>query len=244
MSRRRLSNQSALLARPSLPQAVEGELDLSTLYGEAVRVSVPGYPQCNVGDRIMVTWRQHATHTEITRRYAYLPDGVRGLDNVQHEIRVRPLWALPPGDYEVQYAVTSRTGNVSQSATAHVTVVGTPRAPAVITGGVIQTDLFGVYAPGLIGAWIVPDAYSIESPNDILVQSLASFSTDGKSTANSVLRVYKNDDSNAFASIVCDAAGTSWTPSVDESTTLARGDLISVRLISTQDSALFLVLAV
>ncbi|HTH76836.1 MAG TPA: hypothetical protein VL635_20810 [Trinickia sp.] len=239
-----MSNASPLLPPPDLPQAADGILNLAELDADAVRVNVPAYMQCNFGDQIALIWVQHDTRIEITRRYAYLADTTRDQGRAPHEVRIRPLWALPPGDYDVQYAVTSRTGNVSQSSAAHVEVVGTPDAPTVIAGGVIQTELFGIYPPGLIGAWIAPAAYSIESSNDILVQSLASYSAEGASAPNSVLRLYKNKDVNPFASIVSDGAGTRWTPSVDEPTTFIRGDLISVRLEGTQDSALFLVLAV
>lgn len=244
MSERRSSIASALLPQPGLPQAVDGLLNLAALDGDAVRVTVPSYPECNVGDRLTLIWTQHGTQTEIARRYAYLSDGARVMVDAQCEIRVRPLWALPPGDYDVQYIATSRTGNVSQSDAARVSVTGTPQAPTAITGGVIQTDLFGVYRPGVIGAWIVPDAYSIVSPSDILVQSLSVYSTEGASTANAVLQLYKNDEHEPFARIASDGAGTTWTPSVDEQTAFARGDLISVRLAGAQDSALFLMLAV
>lgn len=245
MNERRLSNTSPQsLQQPILPQAVDGVLDLAQLDADAVLVNVPVYAQCNIGDRITLVWAQHDTRIEITRRYAYLPDAARDSGDAPHEVRIRPLWALPPGGYDVHYAVTSRTGNVAQSDTAHVEVKGTPQAPAVIAGGVIQTELFGVYAPGLIGAWIAPDAYSIASSSDILVESLALYSAEGTSAGNCVLRLYKNDDENSFASVVSDSAGKTWTPSVAKPTTFVRGDLISVRLEGTQDSALFLVLAV
>lgn len=243
VSERRASNESALLPLPGLPQGVGGVLNLAELDGEAVRVNVPAYPECNVGDRITVIWKQHGSDTETIRRYAYLSDASGNRGDAPHEIRVWPLWALPPGDYDVQYAVTSRTGNVSQSEAAHVAVVGTPQAPTVITGGVIQAELFGVYRPGLIGAWLVPGAYSIASSGDVLVQSLASYSTEGASTANAVLRLYKNDEVDPFGSIVSDDSGIGWTPSIDKPSALVRGDLISVRLDGAQDAMLFLVLA-
>lgn len=240
----RYAGAGALLPRPSLPQATDSVLDLATLGEDVVRVNVPPYPECNIGDRIALQWVRHGTTNEVSMRYAYLSSAAVTSNGTQHEIRVWPLWTLPPGDYDVRYAVTSRTGNSSQSEVSRVEVVGTPRSPTVVTGGVIQMTFFGSYRPGIVATWIVPGAYSVASPGDVLVESLASYATEGASTPNTLLQLYRNGDEAPFASVLSDAAGTTWTPSVDRTAEFVRGDRISVRLGGAQDPAIFLALAV
>ncbi len=244
MSERHGRKQAVSLPAPAFPQAVGEVLNLGALDADAVRVSVPAYPECNLGDRITLKWVAREFPVEIARRDGFVADPIQAFSNGQYEIRVRPLWVLPPGDYDVHYTVTSRTGNSSPSDAARVTVVGTPPVPTVVTGGVIQTEFFGVYPPGVVGAWIVPGAYSIASSKDVLAQSLAAYSTEGASAANVALQLYRNDDEQPFARVESDATGKTWSTSVDEPTDFVRGDRISVRLAGAQDSAIFLVLAV
>lgn len=236
------SKTSTSLPPPAVPQAEQGVLDLGALAGDAVQVQVPGYPERNVGDRLTLNWRLGGG--DVVRRYAYLADPTRDAPDRQYEVRVQPLWALQPGDYQVDYTVTSRTGNVSQSAPVPITVVGTPKVPTVLMGGVIQTTLFGVYRAGVVGTWIAPGPYTIATERDVLVRSLASFSRQGASSPNVTLRFYRNDDGEPFASIVSDALGTTWTVGVPRSTGVLRGDLISIELAGEEDASLFLALAV
>lgn len=244
VSERHARKAAVSLPPPTFPQAVGEVLNLAALGGDAVRVSVQAYPECNVGDRITLKWIAREIPVEIARRHGFLADPIQDFSRGQYEIRVLPLWALPPGDYEVHYTVTSRTGNSSRSDAARVTVVGTPPVPTVVTGGVIQTELFGVYPPGILGAWIVPGAYAVASSKDVLVQSLAAYSTEGASAANVALQLCKNDDEQPFARVESDATGKTWIASVDRPADFVRGDRISVRLEGVQDSAIFLVLAV
>lgn len=230
------------LPAPSFPQAQSGVLNLKALGADAVSVCMQGYVERNVGDRLTVRWSRNGA--EVVRRYVHLADPTRDGRNAQYEARIWPLWALLPGDYEVDYSVTSRTGNVSRSAPAQIAVTGTPAVPTVITGGVIQTSLFGMHQPGLVATWIAPGTYTVASADDVLVQSLADFSAEGASTANVTLQLYRNHDARAFASIVSDSAGKTWTVSVPQATSLARGDLISIQLEGVRDSKIFLAVAV
>lgn len=250
MIKQSLSGGRPSLPAPVLPQAVDGVLNLGVL-ADAVLVSVKpyvndrnAYPERDLGDQITVTWTSSSTGDEVVRRYSYLANPVKDASDVEYEIRVRPLWALPAGGYDVSYTITSRTGNTSRSESAVVTVSDTPAVPSVIAGGVIQTNLFGVYLPGLVGTWIAPGAYAVKSANDVLVKSLASLSADGKSTPGATLKLYKNSDSAAFASVVSNPDGTTWVPNIFSSTNFVRGDLISIQLDGSQDATIFLALAV
>jgi hypothetical protein len=242
-----------LLAPPALPQAQDGVLDLGSepiASAGAVQVDVPSYPKRNPGDRIIVSFtpRREAEDGPVLsalHRYRYLANPGADPAGKTYPVLVEPLWALPADVYEVDYMVTSRTGNTSVSQGATVSVRNTPQPPA---GGdafaVGQASMFGVYLPDVVQSWVVQQPGTLADVNQILWQSL------GKSTPGAVLCFYRTAPAGAapqrLATLTAGGDGTTWTISAEHDALpvqFARADLVQVKLDGAGPQEVMLALA-
>jgi hypothetical protein len=241
--------EDSLLLPPDLPQAATGVLDLSSpevLNDGAVKVKIPSYPQQGWGDRVTVHFNPQSGNLSGIRRFCYLRCPGEGLIDLSYvaEARIQPLTALSSGIYEVDYIVTSRTGNASNSMPKTVEVINAPEVPSGLTA-VIDTAFFGTYRNNIIGSWVVPEKYQIAPGSDIAVRSLKMFAPPHSATAGVQLGIYwtpVDEDEQLFAYLRSDD-GDQWTPvPVQQQVTLSRGDLVSIKLEGNQNARLFVAL--
>ncbi len=247
MKNRREEVGRTRLAPPGLPQAVMSSsgyvLDLqapSVTDKGAVEISIPRHLERNLGDWVTVLFNPISDEIgdrseETLRRYLYLADPTRDPPGHEYSVLIQPLRAVAADDYEVCYMVTSRSGNASVSVGVPVSVIN-----ATANGTAIgQTNLYGTYEPGPVASWVVANEYKL-APSGVLLRSL-----DKPSTSNISLGIYRKpiEGPEQLFARLNSADGVNWTPDRNDVIEFQRGDLINIRLETSQNSAIYLAVA-
>ncbi|VVN46445.1 hypothetical protein [Pseudomonas fluorescens] len=156
------------LAAPSLPEAVNGVLNLGNVQNEFIQVIIRPYAKIDRGDKITVLFNSVNDQNDFLR-YAYVSDPddfpPKGI-----AIKIQPLSAFSNDQFNVSYVVESRAANLSSSKPLSITIKNAPGAEADVQYH--QAAYGGFYLKGLIDSWIVPLDYAISQNSDVLISML------------------------------------------------------------------------
>lgn len=225
----RKSNKSKKnLALPILSQAklVNGQmqLDIASITTGQVEVIVPRSAQRDIGDKIVVSVKgQQEVH-----RYFYVATmqstGAQG-DSVYFQ----PLEIFQNGNFNVSYKVTDRSDNTSVSDPQPITIIN---AESNTMSNIVyhQNCFYGQHNTGVVDSWLVPTDYTL-TENDIgLIRALDTGMPNG--TTLEVRRLKGEDQYDQVVQMEYDGTDWHFSATWDDSLTLAKGDNLTLNLIS------------